>query len=274
MAQFTLRRGLLVCVFLGLVLVDFVVKRNKLTGNHSYAIFYFTILLILFPRVMEDGNAIFCSLFLLLALRRLISFRSLKSLRLKIFDATFWILIAGLFYAWAVLFLLVVWVAIGIFEPKNIKNWLAMLPAVACYFMLTYTVLMLTGDTDFLSTHYAQMPSFAQLKTLSWPFGLKSSIYAVLVLLLGVLALVRLGNTGLGKLLSFRMLFIFFVLGVIMSFLTMGQQQGTIIVTFFPAVVFLSYFTEGIRRKQLLETVLTISLLLPISLFVIRLIVG
>ena len=58
-------------------LVDFIVKRNQITATNSFAILYFTMLIVIFPEVLLDDNSIFCNFFLLLALRRLLSLKSL-----------------------------------------------------------------------------------------------------------------------------------------------------------------------------------------------------
>mgnify|MGYP001569606936 FL=1 len=91
--------------------VDFIVKRNQITATNSFAILYFTMLIVIFPEVLLDDNSVFCTFFLLLALRRLISLKSLKNLKLKILDATIWTLIASLFYDSPIVYLVLVGIA-------------------------------------------------------------------------------------------------------------------------------------------------------------------
>ncbi len=93
-------------------LVNFIVKRNQITGSNAFAMLYFVLLIVLFPEVLIEPNAIMCSFFLLLASRRLISLKSLRNIKLKIFDATLWTAVASLFYDCAPLFLILVFVAI------------------------------------------------------------------------------------------------------------------------------------------------------------------
>lgn len=79
--QFFLLAVLLSSIFI----LDFIIKRNKLTAANSFAILYFSLLVAIFPETLVDYKAIVCSFFLLLATRRLISLRSLKEVKLKIF---------------------------------------------------------------------------------------------------------------------------------------------------------------------------------------------
>ena len=103
--------GILAILLFSVFVVDFIVKRNKLTGTNSYAILFFTLLFVVFPETLGDSKAILTSFFLLLTMRRLLSIKSLKNIKLKIFDAGLWICISSVFYEWALLYLLLVFAA-------------------------------------------------------------------------------------------------------------------------------------------------------------------
>ena len=106
---------LLVCFFL----VNFIVKKNGLTKNSSYAIFFFLLYLMLFPTVFSYSNLLFANFFLLLAMRRIISLQTLKAPKEKIFDASMWIFIASLFHFWCILFVLLVYISIIFHVPEG-----------------------------------------------------------------------------------------------------------------------------------------------------------
>ncbi len=77
-----------------LFITNFITKRNGLSKDNSYSfLFYFTFLLFI-PSVFNKINLILASFFILLALRRLISMKSLITPKEKIFDASLWIFIA------------------------------------------------------------------------------------------------------------------------------------------------------------------------------------
>ena len=85
--------------------------------------------ILFFPTIFNNANVIYANFFILLALRRLISLQSLKASKEKIFDASFWILIAALFQFWCVLFLILVFISIVFHASRDYRNWI--LPFIA-----------------------------------------------------------------------------------------------------------------------------------------------
>ncbi|WP_258012195.1 hypothetical protein [Flavobacterium psychrophilum] len=75
-----------------LYITNFITKKNGLSKDNSYTFLLFFVFLILFPKTLSNAALIISNLFVLLALRRLISMQSLITPKEKIFDASFWIL--------------------------------------------------------------------------------------------------------------------------------------------------------------------------------------
>lgn len=253
--------------------VNFIVKRNKVTGPNSFTILFFALLMVFFPETLVDNNAVFCSFFLLLALRRLISIRSMKNIKSKIFDATLWIVVSSLFYDWALLYLLLVFMAIYMYEPKNIRNWLVPIAGIFTVFMITYCVLVLSNETNFLSKHYQFSHSFNRAYFLDWGNSTKLVLYVLGISAVGLLSFVKLGKAGLGKVATTRLIAISFLLGLVLKMLTSSANVYPIMVTFFPAAIFLTKYVESIRRPNIKEIVLMLAIFLPFMGFFIGLIV-
>jgi len=116
------------CLILSVFILNFIAKKNELTQRSAYKILFFVIFSVSFFSLLRNHQAIFANLCVLFALRRVISLQTKKVAQRKIFDATFWICIASLFYFWAILFLLVVYAGILYYLPKP-KNWL--IPPIA-----------------------------------------------------------------------------------------------------------------------------------------------
>ncbi|WP_289022118.1 DUF6427 family protein [uncultured Salegentibacter sp.] len=125
----------LVCLILSVFILNFIAKKNELTQRSAYKILFFAIFSASFFSLLKNHQVIFANLCVLFALRRVISLQTKKVVQRKIFDATFWICIASLFYFWAILFLVVVYAGIIYYLPKA-KNWL--IPPIAA---LTVTLL-------------------------------------------------------------------------------------------------------------------------------------
>ncbi|MGF1558603.1 MAG: DUF6427 family protein [Flavobacteriaceae bacterium] len=255
-------------------LVDHIVLKNKLTDANSFAILFFTILMVVFPEALLDNNAIFCGLFLLLAMRRLITVRSLKDIKLKIFDATFWVVVASLFYDWALLYLIIIFAAIYIYEPKNIRNWAVPFAGVFAVFMVTYGVLILSGHTNFLAEHYTFAINFDVLYFANVTNSSKLVLYVLAILALTIFAFLKLGKAGLGKIVTMRLIALFFIVGLVVKVLSKADTAYPISITFFPAVVFLSNYVESIKKEKLQEILLIACIIVPLLVLLMGTMVG
>lgn len=252
--------------------VNFITLRNKITGGNSLAILFYTLLIVLFPEVLTDSNAILCSFFLLLSIRRILSFRSLKNIKLKIFDASFWILIASLFYDWAILYLITVVIAIYFYDPKNIKNWLVPFAAITAMGLIMLAVLILTNNMEFLWNHYYFDFKFNAVYFYDWSNSSLLFLYIFTVLLCGFLAFLKLGNVGLGKLVTMRLVLIMFIIGLLVKVLKSSEDTHPILITFFPAVVFITTYVQSIKRESIREIILIASVIVPFVVLITHII--
>src|SRR5690606_35634366 len=85
-------------VLLSLFLLDFFASRNSLTKKNSYKLLMFGLFMAMLPETLLNSKMLLANFFVLLALRRIISLRSHKDMKKKLFDAAFWISIATLLY--------------------------------------------------------------------------------------------------------------------------------------------------------------------------------
>ncbi len=255
----------------GYFVLNFIVQRNKVSGQNSFPLLFFTLLLIVFYETLGDNNALFCNFFLLLALRRLISIRSLKNIRPKVFDATFWILISSFFYDWALLFLILVFMAIYIYEPKNIKNWLVPFTAIFTISIISYAILVVMRQEDTIFQHYRFAFSFDKDYLMQWHNSAKLVLYVVGIFITGLWTFLKSSNTSTGKVATMRIIAITFMIGLVLDILKSSSSVFPIIVTFFPASVFLTRYVEGIKRPNLRELFLMLAILFPLIGFFIEL---
>ncbi len=250
-------------LFFSVFIVNFIVKRNKVTGANSFTILFYGLLMVVFPETLLDSNAIFCSFFLLLATRRLISIRSLKNIKFKIFDATIWVLVSSLFYDWALLFLILVLAAIYFYEPKNARNWFVPLAAIFTVLMITECVLILYGNQDFFSNHYKFSVSLDSTYFSYWGHSTKLVLFALTTFVSGILAFVKLGKSGFGKVITMRLIALSFVIGLVLNILLLSDNVYPVMITFFPAVVFMTKYIESLRKANIREIILMAAVLIP-----------
>ncbi len=245
--------------------VNFIVQRNQLTGAHSYAIYFFGLLTILFPETLLDGSAVVANLFLLLAMRRLISLKSLREVKSKVFDASLWIAVSSLLVDWMLLFLLLVWLYVYFYQPENIRNWLIPLAAVFTVGIIAYAVSLLAGQPDYFRLHYGLEWEGTAEYWSHWRNAVKLSLYLVAILVTGFVGFLKLGKTGHGKIVSMRLIAICLLFGMAIVLLRSGTQGNPVILTFFPATVILSKYIESLRRDNIREGMLLGALLLSVA---------
>ncbi|NNJ88572.1 MAG: hypothetical protein HKP53_04160 [Eudoraea sp.] len=257
--------GLLVLLF-SVMVINFVVNRNQITTANSYVALYFVLLILLFSSSIVDNNAIFCSFFLLLACRRLLSLRSLKNIKLKIMDATLWVLVSSVFYDWAILFLILVYIAIYIYEPKNFKNWLVP-PSVSVFVLLSYAVLILANNEDYLLEHYQfQLENIRDVLS-DWKLNTKLIIYALLIAVTALAVFLKSGKLGLGRIINLRVISIYFSISILVIILSLMSGDLPVMISFFPGAVFLGKYVEMIKRKNIKEMVLYSSAFIAFFVF-------
>ena len=94
------------------LLLDFIIRKNNVTKNNTFAILLFVLFVLLVPEVYNAPKLILANIFVLLATRRILSLTTEKNTVKKIFDATMYITLASFCYGWAILFFVVLYPAI------------------------------------------------------------------------------------------------------------------------------------------------------------------
>lgn len=269
-----LSKAVVLCILLfSIFVVDFIIKRNKMTGPNSFAMLFYGLLMVVFSETLADDNAVLCSFFLILSTRRLISIRSLKNIKLKIFDATLWVMVSSVFYDWAIVYLLLVFVAIYIYEPKNIRNWIVPLTGIFTFFAIGYGVLILMNNNQFLVEHYQFTFEFNIAHFLNWGNSSKLIVYVLLTLLAIIYSFLKLGKSGLGKIVTMRLVVLSFIIGIFLKILETSQNADPIMVTFFPSVIFMTNYIEAIKKPNIKEVVLLATIFVPFLIFISSIII-
>ena len=149
---------LFISVFLVFIL-DFIVSKNNLTQGNSYAIMTFGLLLGMFPQAMMYTNLLLANLFIMFALRRLISLHSKLEVKKKLFDAAFWITVATLFHFWSILFFALVIVALIYYSQNDIKNTFVPFVGFASVIILLVLYNILVHDVYIMPSNFERYAS-------------------------------------------------------------------------------------------------------------------
>ena len=258
------------CLVFSIFMVNFIVQRNQLTMTNSFAIVLYGFFLVLFPETLLDPDVIYATVFLLLALRRLISMRSMKNLKAKIFDGALWVFVAAFFINWTILYVFLVWAYIYFYVPKQLNYWLIPLAAGVVAALTGWSVSFLLGDPSYLFRHFSL--SFQMLDPESHPMGafVRLGIFLVLSLAAAITSFIRQGKSGQGKLTQSRLIALGWFLGVIVVFFTGDRFRSTIMFLFLPAAVFMARYIELVRREVVRDLLMVGVMVLCVTAFVLQ----
>jgi len=143
-----------VCIF-SIFVLNFLSGKNDLTHKNSYNILFITLFMVMLPQTFCNIKIVIANFFVLLAFRRIISLRTQKELKKKLFDAAFWISLATLLFFWASLFYLLIFAALFLYAIPELKNWAIPFIGVLAAICITVCVLII-ADTTIIS-YFSEM---------------------------------------------------------------------------------------------------------------------
>jgi hypothetical protein len=236
--------------------LDFLSNKNNLTKKNSYKILIFSLFIALLPETYLNSRILLANLFILLALRRIISLRSNKEIIKKLFDAAFWLSIATLFYFWSVLFFILIVVGIILYRVVNIKNWI--IPIVG---ILTVAIIwssyMIIMDYD-LILYFQNLINFSfDISTLN---NKRIVISCTIILSYGIWSLLYFIRYLKAKSKKSRPSFIIIIFMIIISLLVVAvapdKNGSEFLFLFAPLSIIITNYLETISEKWFKETLL------------------
>lgn len=247
--------SLLCFIFASFFLINFIVKKNGLSKDNGYAILFYLLFLLFFPTIFNNPNVIYANFFLLLALRRLISLQSLKASKEKIFDASFWILVASLFQFWCVLFLILVFISIIFHVSRDYRNWI--LPLIAL-FAVSLLFLMTSLIFNFDAIQFIQERAVIDLRIDYFKNNYENgsfSIYVAVVLFFVVSMLTTLSDRPQIVHTSYKKVIACFFIAVFIFILSPNKSNDLLLFSITPLTIMASSHVEYMQQKLNREVV-------------------
>jgi len=255
--------GLLFAVFL----IDFISKRNSLTKQNSYVILLFLLFIALFPSIFLDWRVLVSNILIILAIRRTISVRSLMDVKRKLFDATFWIVIATIVYFWSILFLLLIFITILLYVSEDYKNWLVPPLTIILTSFLIFTILLLTDNLDLVNELLGNRKNFdfsPYLTNQSITIGLGFLLLLFAISLLVYLKEQRKKTYQIQN--SIFLILVSLTIAIMIALVAPDKNGSELVFLIFPLAVFVTNYIENMKKVWLQEGILWSMLLLPIAL--------
>ena len=261
--------GILLIILLSVFLVNFVSGRNELTGRNAFKTVLFGGFICMFPAVLRNNPVIMANLFVLLGLRRIVSLRSQRETVQKIFDATFWIGIASLFYFWSVLFLFLVYFGILVHVGHRFKNWLVPVIAILTLVSLVTCGSLLLNDSFYTLSDWFVHSNFdftayrtpALLVPVAFLFALMiwSSFFYITVIQ-------KAGTTVKS---SLFMILLMLFLSLSLAVLAPTKDSSELLFSFAPLAIIVTNYFQVTRDKWFKEILLIMVVLLPVLLWIL-----
>ena len=268
-STFAKQSGLLLLCLLSIFIFDFLVSRNGLTKKNSYNIVLFVLFFAILPQTILNSQVLIANFFVVLALRRIISLRSQKDIKKKLFDASFWISIATLFYFWSSVFFLLIFAALLIYAIVDLKNYLIPLVGIATVAVIVASYFIITNMNivDFMSGHFGLSFDFSALNSKQIIIG------STLLLSFGLWALFYYIKNIKSKMKSYRpsfkLVIIAAVLGLVIIAVAPSKNGSEFIFLFAPLAIIITNYLEVISEKWFRETLLWVIIATPIAILLL-----
>ena len=206
-----------------------------------------------------------------MALRRLISLKSLLQTKEKIFDASFWIFLAALFHFWSIFYIILVFIAVILHVSKDYRNWIIpfiALFAVTILFFLANSILDNTLLSTLLSKTYISF-DFYYFDNVYQRIAL--ALFTSISLFFFVTHVFDLPNKALNMQSSHKAILFSFILGVGIYVLSANKNNGCLAFCFGPLAIMGANFIEKIENNWVKEIVVYALLVLGIFFFTMQL---
>ncbi|MWB93813.1 hypothetical protein GON26_05535 [Flavobacterium sp. GA093] len=258
---------LLCFILASFFLVNFVVKKNGLSKDNGYATLFYLLFSLFFPTIFNNPNVIYANFFVLLAFRRLISLQSLKASKEKIFDASFWILVAALFQFWSILFLILVFISIIFHASRDYRNWV--LPFIA---LLAVSILFLMTSLifNFDAVTFIEQRAVVDFRIDYFKNNYENgalSIYVAVVLFFVFSMLTTLSNRPQIVHSSFKKVVAYFVLAAFIYIISPEKSNDILLLTIPPLAVMAASHIEYVQQKLNNEIVFYVLILCSLFTF-------
>lgn len=257
--------GILVVLLGSTFVSNFISKKNGLSKDSSFTIFFYFLFLLFFPSVLDNINLIFANFFILLALRRLLSLQSLKASKEKIFDASFWIFVAALFHFWSILYLVLVFISIIFHVARDYKNWI--LPFIAFFAVgIVFALCSLIFDISAVEYINSSVKTSFEINyfTNNYQNG-ALSIYATVALFFVISMFSSLSSRPHVTHTSFKKIIASFFIGIIIFLVSSNKSNEILLFTVAPLAIMATAHIETPQLKLKQEMVMVV--LIACSLF-------
>lgn len=243
---------LLIVTFM-LFVLDFVIRKNTLTHDNSYALLIYVFLWGFFPFSFENSDFLISNLFLLLSFRKIYSLRTQIKTKEKIFDSALWISIACIFYSWSILYLILLYAAIFLFNKSSRRNLIIPLIGFVTPIFLLYVYLLIVDNLEIIGLFWELQVNF-DLSNYSQNNIL---IPLILILLFSTISIFATTKQSIMSNQDFKSTWIILIfqlaLSIVVVLIAPSKNGSELSFLFFPLSILFANYIQDVKKYWLKE---------------------
>ncbi|WP_231372703.1 DUF6427 family protein [Aureivirga sp. CE67] len=251
--------GILLFSAVFLSIYSFVIKKNNLVKKNSYGDFLVILIFAMLPQAIHWNLIFISNFFLILFFRRIFSLNSIKNIKLKLFDVGFWLAISFLFFNWSIVFGILIYISLVIYERVNFRTLL--IPIIGFSFPITlfYTYSLLIEQPDlFLNSFTFYYNTEFEVYNQSISMILPLSILGILALFSILITTPKIASQGNNSKYSWGILILSFLLSLVIIAFSSDKNPDILLFLIFPCATILANFVQEIRGLWIKESILYI----------------
>ncbi len=259
----------LVILILSVFILNFISGRNELTGRNAYKSILFAGFVCMFPEVLRDNGIIVANIFLLLALRRVLSLKTQRQTIQKIFDATLWVGIASLFYFWSILFLFLVYFGVLVHVGHRFKNFLVPLVSLLTLFSIATAVDLIYTNTFFIFSDWFQPGYFDFSAYGELPVLVPVAFLFALTLWSCFFYFGIIQRASANAKTSLFLIFLAALTALAVAIFGPSKDSSELLFFFAPLAIIVTNYFQNLNDKWFKETLLLLVVLLPLLVLLV-----
>ncbi|MDG2193589.1 MAG: DUF6427 family protein [Polaribacter sp.] len=254
-------------VFLALFfLYNFIVSKNKLTEDSSYAFLFFVISLGFFPNIISDFKIVIVNLTLLLFLRKVYSLRSSKAVLEKLVDGGLWLGVSFILEPFTIVYILVIFAAIILFIKVKIQTVLIPFLGFGTPVFLYYTYCFYTDQMG-LFTSLFEFSTVYDFSVYDTPFyQLTFGLFGFFVLLSIIARSSKIFSVSNQLKRSWVLLLLHLIVAIVFVGLLTTHSGAEVIAISIPATIIIANWVQFVKRKILVDIILVLFLVLSFAI--------
>ncbi len=236
-----------------MLLLDFIIRKNHLTKNNTFAILFFTCFLVMLPVIFLQHKILLANAFLLLALRRIMSLRSDKNSSKKILDASIWITVASLFYFWSLLFFIPLFIAVFQKPNTNYKQILIPFTGFVAVLIINTAYQLLANDSLFWFADWQETISFDFSKYNSASILVPITVILVFFIWAGVYRFLKLSAIPLKERPNYLLLLYVSITAMFVALAGPEKTGAEIVFVLAPIAIIATNYIENFETERYVE---------------------